>query len=137
MYFWNLKYIKKLYVDIEHVMQSSNFDIIHYMKVLTTILLSASCWQTMATSLTYVGNLCCQWSMLADLLLNCTLSNIIVTALSSNFSTSPYKIGILRMAAPKRKERKAINVAQIKIHNTIAQHAINFTPIETMEKGQI
>lgn len=67
----------------------------------SSILFSASCRHTLATSLTCVGNLCCQWSMLADLLLNCTLSNMTVTALSSSFSTSPYSTGIRKTAAPR------------------------------------
>lgn len=74
-----------------------------FLAILTNILFSASCLQTAATSLTLVGNLCCQWSMLADLLLNCTLSNITVTALSSSLSTSPYRTGILSTAVSKRK----------------------------------
>lgn len=75
----------------------------------SSILFSANWRHTVATSLTCVGNLCCQWSMFADLLLNCTLSNITVTELSSSFSTSPYRIGILKTAAPKLFSRTAFS----------------------------
>lgn len=88
-----------------------------FLAILTSILFSASCLQTAATSLTLVGNLCCQWSMLADLLLNCTLSNITVTALSSSLSTSPYKTGILSTAVSKKKNILHNGWVQMLQHN--------------------
>lgn len=59
--------------------------------------------------------------MLADLLLNCTLSNITVTALSSSLSTSPYRTGILSTAAPKKGVLKRVLTVLRKGINALAK----------------